>query len=82
MPKVKRPDHDPPVGVFELSFRHQDASLLEEFPGLLKEELNQEKKSGTLFEKLRFFVILGFTKEKEVFMTSTEYSWKPAVGIA
>jgi hypothetical protein len=29
-----------------------------------------------------FVVSLFFTKEKEVFMTSTEYSWKPSVGIA
>lgn len=29
-----------------------------------------------------FIVSLKFTKEKEVFMTSTEYSWKPSVSIA
>jgi len=31
---------------------------------------------------LRFAISLHFTKKKEVFMTSTDYSWKPSVGIA
>jgi hypothetical protein len=31
---------------------------------------------------LRFFVTLFFTKEKEVFMQSTDHSWKLSVGIA
>jgi hypothetical protein len=29
-----------------------------------------------------FFVTLVFTKEKEVFMQSTDQSWKPSVNIA
>jgi hypothetical protein len=29
-----------------------------------------------------FLVTLLFTKEKEVFMQSTDHSWKPSVGIA
>ena len=34
------------------------------------------------FENSDGIVSLRFIKEKEVFMTSTEYSWKPSVGIA
>lgn len=29
-----------------------------------------------------FVVLLCLTKEKEVFMQSADYSWKPSVGIA
>jgi hypothetical protein len=35
-----------------------------------------------VFTEVYFIVSSAFTKEKEVFMTSTEYSWKPSVSIA
>jgi len=35
-----------------------------------------------VFTMFYFIVSSVFTKEKEVFMTSTEYSWKPSVSIA
>ncbi len=36
----------------------------------------------TVYIILYFVVPSAFTKEKEVFMTSTEYSWKPSVSFA
>jgi hypothetical protein len=49
---------------------------------LARKKLNQKIILQPLFVELFFILPSFFTKEKEVFMQSTDSSWKPSVGIA
>jgi hypothetical protein len=47
-----------------------------------KENLKPRKEKEKRFLQSGFVLSSHFTKRKEVFMQSTDYSWKPSVGIA